>query len=245
MNVSRNDVFDDACTCFGFNKHLPVLIQGTNFYSAGYALHVCPYEYALYVLIMLLVMRKVVYSSSFILVFPECNFLIICHLFGSLCAYTYLNQPTIMLPTIYSYKWSGFHICIGMFAFSCFCALSYIVVHVVHVSRVRNTCNQYLCIFLRILLWLILYFYLHVALTFPSFWYYNARRDVLIWWTSGCIYVRVLYEFACNQITCRRCSNIVRSVCMNKACFWWSSLYAVTCVVYTRVRSSSGVVWSV
>ena len=69
VNVSRNDVFDDACTCFVFNKHLPVLIQGTNLYSAGYALHVCLYEYALYVLIMLLVMRKVVYSRSLILVF--------------------------------------------------------------------------------------------------------------------------------------------------------------------------------
>jgi len=69
VNVSRNDVFDDACTCFVLNKHLPVLIQGTNFYSAGYALHVCPYKYALYVLIMLLVMRKVVYSRSPILFF--------------------------------------------------------------------------------------------------------------------------------------------------------------------------------
>ena len=67
--VSRNDVFDDACTCFVLNKHLPVLIQGTNFYSAGYALHVCLYEYALYVLIMLLVMRKVVYLRCLILVF--------------------------------------------------------------------------------------------------------------------------------------------------------------------------------
>ena len=35
VNVSRNDVFDDACTCFVLNKHLPVLIQGTNIYSAG------------------------------------------------------------------------------------------------------------------------------------------------------------------------------------------------------------------
>ena len=69
VNVSRNDVFDDACTCFVLNKHLPVLIQGTNFYSAVYALHVCLYEYVLYVLIMLLVMRKVVYSRSLILVF--------------------------------------------------------------------------------------------------------------------------------------------------------------------------------
>ena len=70
VNVSRNDVFDDACTCFVLNKHLPVLmIQGTNIHSAGYALHVCLYEYALYVLIMLLVMRKVVYSRSLILVF--------------------------------------------------------------------------------------------------------------------------------------------------------------------------------
>ena len=69
VNVSRNDVFDDACTCFVLNKNLPVLIQGTNFYSAGYALYVCPYEYALYVLIMLLVMRKVVYSRSLIWVF--------------------------------------------------------------------------------------------------------------------------------------------------------------------------------
>ena len=72
VNVSRNDVFDDACTCFVLKKHLPVLIQGTNFYSAGYALHVCPYEYALYVLIMLLVMRKVVYSSGFLFVFSAC-----------------------------------------------------------------------------------------------------------------------------------------------------------------------------
>ncbi len=69
MNVSRNDVFDDACTCFVLNKHLPVLIQGTDFYSARYVLHVCLYECALYVLIMLLVMRKVVYSRSLILVF--------------------------------------------------------------------------------------------------------------------------------------------------------------------------------
>ena len=53
VNVSRNDVFDDACTCFVLNKHLPVLIQGTNFHSAGYASYVCPYEYALYVLIVL------------------------------------------------------------------------------------------------------------------------------------------------------------------------------------------------
>ena len=69
VNVSRNDVFDDACTCFVLNKHLPVLIQGTNFYSAGYELHVCLYEYDLYVLIMLLVMRKVVYLRCLILVF--------------------------------------------------------------------------------------------------------------------------------------------------------------------------------
>ena len=69
VNVSRNDVFDDACTCFVLNKHLPVLMQGTNFYSAGYALHVCPFHFVLYVLIMLLVMRKVVYSRSPILVF--------------------------------------------------------------------------------------------------------------------------------------------------------------------------------
>ena len=69
VNVSRNDVFDDACTCFVLNKNLPVLIQGTNFYSAGYALHVCLYEYDLNVLIVLLVMRKVVYSRSLILVF--------------------------------------------------------------------------------------------------------------------------------------------------------------------------------
>ena len=112
-------------------------------------------------------------------------------------------------------------------------------------SLVRNTCNQYLCICFCILHWLILYFYLHVALNFPSFWYYNARRDVLFWWTSGCIYVRVLYEFACNQITCRRCSNVVRSVCMNKACFWWFCLYVFACVVHTRTRTSRGVVWSV
>ena len=69
VNVSRNDVFDDACTCFVLNKHLLVLIQGTNFYSAGYALHVCLYEYTLYALIMLLVMRKVVYLRCLILVF--------------------------------------------------------------------------------------------------------------------------------------------------------------------------------
>ena len=69
VNVSRNDVFDDACTCFELKKHLPALIQGTNIYSAGYALHVCLYEYDLYVLIVLLVMRKVVYSRSLILVF--------------------------------------------------------------------------------------------------------------------------------------------------------------------------------
>ena len=69
VNVSRNDVFDDACTCFVLNKHLPVLIQGTNFYSAGYVLHVCLYECTLYVLIMLLVMRKVVYLRCLFLVF--------------------------------------------------------------------------------------------------------------------------------------------------------------------------------
>ena len=69
VNVSRNDVFDDACTCFVLNKHLPVLIQGTNIYSAGYVLHVCLYEYTLYVLIMLLVMRKVVFLRCLILVF--------------------------------------------------------------------------------------------------------------------------------------------------------------------------------
>ena len=68
-NVSSNDVFDDACTCFVLKKHLPVLIQGTNIYSAGYVLHVCLYEYDLYVLIVLLVMRKKVYSRSLILVF--------------------------------------------------------------------------------------------------------------------------------------------------------------------------------
>ena len=69
MIASRNDVFDDVCTCFVLNKHWPVLIQGTNFYSAGYALHVCLHEYDLNVLIVLLVMRKKVYSRSLILVF--------------------------------------------------------------------------------------------------------------------------------------------------------------------------------
>ncbi len=58
---------------------------------------------------------------------------------------------------------------------------------------------------------------------------------------SGRIYERVLLDFACNQITCRRCSNVVCSVCMDKACFWWSSLYVITCVVFTRTRTSSGV----
>ena len=104
VNVSRNDVFDDACTRFVLNKHLPVLIQGTNFYSAGYALHVCLYEYALYVLIMLPLLLKKGVFTLLCFVCCECILLIICHFSGSICAYTYLNQPTIMLPTIYSYK---------------------------------------------------------------------------------------------------------------------------------------------